>query len=126
MRTKVIGVDPSKCYRRNYTIMVEEAQLGMTIAKAKGQLYRYLHWQMLCETGRNICWRCNKPMSAATWSVDHITDWREHPEAIVVYMDPDNIKYSHKRCNRPRPKGSKARNIPGWRKEHGREVTRRT
>ncbi len=85
---------------------------GIPFGTAAGRLRKMVMFDMARQLGRNICYRCGKPIeSAEELSVDHKTPWLDNEEA---FWDLDNIAFSHLLCNslasdrsRPRPGGEK-------------------
>lgn len=92
-------------YRQQYADL-----LGMPLGKANFRLWKQAVWHLLQDLGRDVCFRCNKPMTEDTYSLDHYTVWRGASAAL--FWDPANIGWSHHRCNvaearyvsRPNPK----------------------
>lgn len=74
-------------------------QLGMSLGKASGILRKKIMFWLVCETGRNKCHRCGKPMIEQDISIEHKIDWQYSGKELELFLDLDNISFSHKSCN---------------------------
>ena len=74
-------------------------QLGMNASTASARLVKDLLYKLVVETGRNGCYRCGKPMSRGTFSIEHKTPWLHSDDPVRLYFDTENISFSHLSCN---------------------------
>jgi len=50
--------------------------------------------------GYDICIRCSKKIETVEeLSYDHLQNWLHAENAIELFFDPNNIRFSHKTCN---------------------------
>src|SRR3990167_2533934 len=76
-----------------------KAQIGMSQSNARPRLLRSVLFYILCNTGLNVCFRCNlKILELKDFTLDHKENWRgeKNPE---LYFDVKNIGFSHLSCN---------------------------
>lgn len=73
-------------------------QLGQNYSAAAQRLLRDLLWDFVKAVGGE-CYRCGKPMTRATFSIEHIVPWLHSGKAKELFFDLGNISYSHKVCN---------------------------
>lgn len=76
---------------------VKGAQLGMPFSTAFYRLMRDIIFALAVETGKNLCFRCNQPMTRDDFSIEHKKPWL-HVSADL-FWSLENIAFSHKRCN---------------------------
>lgn len=74
-------------------------QLGMNPSTASGRLVKDLLWSFIVKTSQNDCYKCSKPMSRETFSIEHKVPWLDSEDPLSLYFDLDNIAYSHLECN---------------------------
>jgi 5-methylcytosine-specific restriction endonuclease McrA len=73
-------------------------QLGLTIGTASHRLRKIILFRLVQETGRDLCFRCSERIETAEELVfDHKVPWLNN--SIELFWDPDNIAFSHARCN---------------------------
>lgn len=74
-------------------------QLGVHPSTASAQLVKDTLWGLIVETGKSTCYRCNKPMCRATFSIEHIEPWLDSAKPKELFFDQRNITFSHLKCN---------------------------
>lgn len=75
-------------------------QLGMSIGTAKARLSRIILFELLKESGKNICFRCKNTIETIEeLTIEHITPWMHSENPIKLYFHLDNISFSHSKCN---------------------------
>lgn len=74
-----------------------KAQLGVVPTTARNKLMRDLLWQSLPKPV--CCFRCTRPMTRDTFSIEHKIPWLDKPNAVELYFDLNNVAYSHQVCN---------------------------
>ncbi|AZV02254.1 hypothetical protein Arno18_68 [Pectobacterium phage Arno18] len=75
------------------------AQLGMNPSTASGRLVKDVLFQLLCESGKNLCHQCGKSMSRENFSIEHKTPWLDSKNPKELFFDLGNIAFSHHACN---------------------------
>ena len=79
---------------------VKAAQLGMPYGTAIQRLRKKIIFQLVQETGRDSCFKCNlKIISIDELSIEHKQPWLYI--STELFWDLDNIAFSHVACNRP-------------------------
>lgn len=73
-------------------------QLGMNRNTALVKLNRDIIFNFVQKTGE-VCYRCSKPMTRDTFSVEHKEPWLDSDEPSKLFFDLDNIAFSHMSCN---------------------------
>jgi hypothetical protein len=74
-------------------------QLGMPFGTAMGRLRKLVLFQIVCEAGRNICFKCSKHIEIASeLSIEHKVPWLDND--IELFWDLGNIAFSHLKCNK--------------------------
>jgi len=72
----------------------------MSPGKASGRLKKEIMFNLLSRLGENICFQCLKTIdSADELSVEHKTPWLNSEDPCRLFYDPENIAFSHLRCN---------------------------
>ena len=51
------------------------------------------------KAANHLCYRCGKPMTRETFSIDHIVPWLDSDSPHTLFFDSNNIAYSHLACN---------------------------
>ena len=75
-------------------------QLGMNHGTARSKLQKLVLFQLVKESNRDICHRCNnKIIDVESFSTDHKVDWMYADNASELYFDFNNITFSHLSCN---------------------------
>jgi hypothetical protein len=77
----------------------KKLQLGMNPSTANGRLVKDILWKLICQTNQDICCKCGKHMTRATFSIEHITPWLDSDNPTELYFDLKNISFSHLSCN---------------------------
>ena len=105
-----------KKVNNRYSTKQEKArQLGMDPGTANNQLNKKLIFSLTQKTGEDICFKCGKKiMSADELSKEHKKDWMHSEDPAGLYFDIENIAYSHKKCNKPRPQQKITKNPTGY------------
>lgn len=76
----------------------KQVQLGMNPSTASGRLIKDLLYNFVIESG-HVCFRCEMPLTRETFSIEHMVAWLDSKNPIELFFDPNNIAYSHLRCN---------------------------
>lgn len=80
--------------------LIKEQQLGMTHGKANNILKKRLMFELVKTLKKNVCFRCNELIECShEFSIDHKTDWLHSDNPLEMFMDLENIAYSHLKCN---------------------------
>lgn len=79
------------------THLTKERQLGIKLGTANHRLRKSVMWKLIQETNRTNCFRCSKPLTLSTFSIDHVVPWRGNDTAL--FWDINNIEFSHLTCN---------------------------
>jgi len=80
-------------------VQKEKIQLGMSKGRARHILITKLIFEFICHANLNSCHRCKLPMTVDSYSIDHKVDWLDSLNPLEVYLDLQNIGFSHKICN---------------------------
>lgn len=73
-------------------------QLGMPFGTAQGRLRKLILFQLVQETGKDICFRCNQKIeSVNNLSIEHKIPWFNNSPKL--FWDLNNIAFSHLSCN---------------------------
>lgn len=78
---------------------------------ACGKLRKALLFSLVQRLGLDLCLKCGLVVETAEeLSIDHVVDWLDVDPAL--FWDVDNIKFSHRLCNRPgRVRGGHTRKV---------------
>ncbi len=77
----------------------KKRQLGMNPSTASNRLVKDVLWMLIIDTNQDLCYRCKKPMTRDTFSIEHIKPWLDSKDPIGLYFDLGNIDFSHITCN---------------------------
>lgn len=78
----------------------KDRQLGMPYGTARNKLIKQLLFELVVETNKNICFRCNLEISDINnFSVEHKLPFLDSGFALELFFDKENIAYSHLDCN---------------------------
>jgi len=77
---------------------VKNKQLGMNAGTASGRLLKDILFSFVLSSG-GVCFRCGKPMTRETFSVDHKVPFLHSDDPVGLFFDLTNIAYSHRVCN---------------------------
>lgn len=90
---------------------VKAEQLGMPYGTATQRLRKIIIFNLVKETGKDICFKCSKRISKIEeLSIEHKQPWLHVTPDL--FWDYKNIAFSHLRCNKPdRPSGGKGLRI---------------
>jgi hypothetical protein len=85
--------------------------LGMYTTTAYARLRKQIFFQLVQQSGRDICFVCEKPIECAQeLSVEHKIPWLQNPDDL--FWDLDNIAFSHLNCNIKRNQAPHKNNYP--------------
>lgn len=74
--------------------------LGMNFSTASHQLRRNIMFRLICEAGKDACFRCGKKIETSTeLSIEHKEAWMQALNPYDSFFDYENIAYSHLSCN---------------------------
>jgi hypothetical protein len=76
----------------------KKQQLGMNPSTAAHRLRVDLLFDFVIKAGYN-CYRCNKPLTRDTFSIEHKEPWLDSDDPVEKYFDLNNIAFSHLSCN---------------------------
>jgi len=80
--------------------------LGMHYTQATQKLRKNILFSLLVETGKNICFRCGKPIEEVDdLTIDHKEPWLGVSKEL--FWSLDNIAFSHHSCNASNHRGIK-------------------
>ena len=77
----------------------KKMQLGMNPSTASHRLVKDILWELIKQTGQDLCCKCGEPMTRETFSIEHITPWIDSEDPVGLYFDLENIAFSHLSCN---------------------------
>jgi len=85
----------------------KKEQLGVSHTTAASKLKKMLLFNMVRRLGEDVCFRCGKRIEGADeLSIEHKVPWLHSKDPIELFFDLDNIAFSHRKRNRPRPRKS--------------------
>lgn len=74
--------------------------LGMNAGTAFHQLRKSIIFQLVCETGKDSCFRCEEKIeTVAEFSIEHKDAWMSCNDPLAAFFDLNNIAFSHYSCN---------------------------
>lgn len=62
-------------------------------------LKKRIWFMLLQEAGRDTCFRCGLPLSEDDFSVDHKEPWLHSENPLELFLNLNNIAFSHQKCN---------------------------
>lgn len=75
-------------------------QLGMPLGTATAKLRKSILFQLLKESGKNICYQCGNIISSEEeLSIEHKIPWLDSSDPKKLFFSLENIAFSHLRCN---------------------------
>lgn len=75
-------------------------QLGMPIGTASAKLRKSILFNILKETGKNICFQCGKEINSEDeLSIEHKVPWLDSSNPVELFFSLENIAFSHLKCN---------------------------
>lgn len=74
-------------------------QLGMNPSTASGRLVKDILFSLIVETGKNICFHCQKEINRKNFSIEHKIPWLHSEDPKKLFFDLGNIAFSHLKCN---------------------------
>jgi hypothetical protein len=79
---------------------VKKQQLGMAYSTARSRLLKNIVFDLLKKGDANVCFRCGDTIETADeLSIDHVKDWLYAEDAIELFFNVENIRFSHQGCN---------------------------
>jgi len=79
---------------------LKKAQLGMAVGTARNKLQKKLMFMFAQKCGMDNCFQCGKKIeSIDQLSIEHKIPWLHSDDPIGLFMDLDNIAFSHLSCN---------------------------
>lgn len=96
--------------------------LGEPAGTASAKLRKSILFQLIVETGRDICFQCgNKIELIEELSIEHKQPWMKAENPRESFFDLDNIAFSHLGCNcRAADKGGFRPNARGGESVHAK------
>jgi len=80
--------------------------LGLQFGTACNKLRRLIMFQLVQETGRDVCFQCGELIeSVDELSIEHKQPWSVSENPREAFFDLSNIAFSHNRCNIPSNRG---------------------
>ncbi len=74
--------------------------LGEPIGTASNKLRKLMLFKLVCETEKDICFRCGKKIELASeLSIEHKKPWMNAENPVESFYDLENISFSHLNCN---------------------------
>lgn len=73
--------------------------LGQSLPTAMHQLTRQKLFELIESSGLNNCFRCNKPMTAQDFTLDHKEGWMHATDPPKSFWAKENHSWSHFTCN---------------------------
>ena len=65
---------------------------------ASGRLIKDLLFEFI-KQNNIVCYRCKKPMTRDTFSIEHKVPWLDSYDPVGLFFDLNNISFSHLKCN---------------------------
>lgn len=97
----------------------KQEQLGVSASTLSNQLKKALLFKYVKLAGHNYCFQCGAEIeNVKDLSVEHKTPWLDTEKPKELFMDLDNIAFSHLSCN------VRAARPSGW--NHGTDNMMRT
>lgn len=79
----------------------KDTQLGIPHGTASNQLRKMIMFQLIQETGKDICYRCGMAIeNIDNLSIEHKVPWLDSVNPKELFFDLENIAFSHIDCNR--------------------------
>lgn len=83
-----------KCNRK------KNEQLGMPLGTASAKLRKSILFNLLKDSGKNICYQCGKMIdSEEELSIEHKVPWLDSDNPKELFFSLSNIAFSHLKCN---------------------------
>ena len=102
-----VGSNPSLSANKQMNKLKKNDQLGMPFGTACGRLKKSLLFSLVLKLNLNYCLKCSKKIQEEDFSIDHIIDWMDSSEPKRLFFDLNNIRFSHRKCNKRRPTNKK-------------------
>lgn len=74
-------------------------RFGVSISTARTRLIKSLLFKLLNENDKNKCFRCNLTMTLEDFSIEHVKPWAWEENGFQLFMDTENVSFSHSYCN---------------------------
>ena len=75
-------------------------QLGMPLGTASAKLRKSILFQLLSESGKNICYQCGNIINSEDeLSIEHKVPWLDSYNPKELFFSLENIAFSHLKCN---------------------------
>lgn len=79
---------------------IKNRLLGMSHGAASNRLRKMLLWQLVVETGQDVCFQCDEQIANIDdLSIDHKEPWQGADDPKAAFFDLHNIAFSHLSCN---------------------------
>lgn len=92
----------------------KQAQLGMTVGKARALLVKMVLFEMAQKLGRDLCFRCGQRIEGiGSLSIEHKAAWLDSEDPSALYFDLSNIAFSHLGCNSRVSRNPNKKSRPG-------------
>lgn len=72
---------------------------GVAVSTARYQLMKKIVFELLTNAGKDSCFRCQEKLSLEDFSIEHIKPWGWEENPMNLFMDLQNISFSHIACN---------------------------
>lgn len=74
--------------------------LGMHHGTAHNRMEKNVTFYLAQQLGKDTCYRCGQKITdIEDFTYDHIIDWQDKPNAKELFLNPENIAFSHLGCN---------------------------
>ena len=84
----------------NNSLKKKQEQLGMPLGTASAKLRKNILFNLLKETGKNICYQCGKLIdNEDELSIEHKIPYLDSEDPKKLFFSLDNIAFSHLKCN---------------------------
>jgi hypothetical protein len=81
---------------------VKDQALGMSHGTAGGKLRKNIMYKYVRKAGEHFCYKCGSEIeSVDDLSIEHKEPWLYADNPLEMFMDLDNIAFSHLSCNQP-------------------------
>lgn len=75
-------------------------QLGMSYGKASNMLRKNIMFNLAKKCNMDKCYRCGELIDDIdNFTIEHIENWLHSGNALELFLDFDNIAFSHTKCN---------------------------
>ena len=78
----------------------KDTQLGIAHGTAANKLRKMLLFKYVTLCGANVCFRCGEVIdNIDNFTIDHKIPWLDSENPIELFLDLNNIGFSHSKCN---------------------------